>query len=337
MNRSVRVLDREGDSVLAVANRIVKVEASESFRDLFKRLLPESELRVLFVQLTQAATTQAKDATETRDLDETVSEILHLISISHSYDPMVITYVVAQPSLDVAPAPDPVAPSVKRPAAADTAAAPQKDKPQTPSDKVVACDETIGSGRADADAVEEHATQSPSSQDPQQCPATDDPAASDGAPEQLYNTRTRNDDSCGYCGPDAMARAAMIYAYLAKHGCSFLPDDPRPAVFEALRDAFLLMTVFSHLQLQCSVAQAELDALAPAIQAPPDGSRQHDTDEELEDGPGMAHEVLRLLRGEDVQRCSLQNTMHVHSCHVLHAYAWECPALPRAPCVQGGA
>lgn len=103
MHRCVRVVDEDGRNVLRAANKIVEVSDSESFRDVLGKVVPDSRFRVDRVQLTHTASAQAGDASETQDLDATVTQILQFVASSQGYDPLIITYVVARPNQELAP------------------------------------------------------------------------------------------------------------------------------------------------------------------------------------------------------------------------------------------
>lgn len=93
MNRCVRVMDKDGLSVLAARTEVVKVGETATFRDVLARTLPNREIPVTRVQLKHAVNTPDTDAINTRELDEKIYEGIQLVSCSQGFEPMMITYV----------------------------------------------------------------------------------------------------------------------------------------------------------------------------------------------------------------------------------------------------
>lgn len=240
MNRCVRVIDQDGLSILPSASRVVKIQETDTFRDVLAKLVPVRNLPVTCVQLKEAVNTPDADLTDTQELDEKVSDVLQLVSSCHSFDPMIITYAI-----DV---------SVGFRSTDQAAAIAGVIAPQTEAEaEEVSTDDQLQDSDAAADkCISSGGTAVGTAVDVQhQC------FTRDGVPHM-------NSDQW------RVARSEVL-AYMEEHGCSFHADDARSAVTIVNAVAAVMVNVSTgllhSLDLKCKVAESQLLKIAAAQNA----------------------------------------------------------------------
>lgn len=100
MNRCVRIVDRDGFNNLHTEIRICRITAPDTLRDVFNRVAPKGNFRLVSVKLQQSVATPTKDATHTEEFDEKVVDLVNLVVGSQGFDPAVVTFVVAPEPAD---------------------------------------------------------------------------------------------------------------------------------------------------------------------------------------------------------------------------------------------
>lgn len=232
MNRCVRVVGEDGLSILPSKTRIVNILPIETFRDVLAKLVPGRELSVSCVQL-QEATTTDKGVTDTREMDQKVSDLLQLVVCSQGFDPMMITYVVETSSCG---------PETAVAIAAETAAGHRDAPTQTDAAELPFTSDTqLVAGEAPAKCV-----------------------SSGGSEVAICRSLQQQPRDADHQRPAARARA--LNDYLAEHACELSADDPGVEVVDALEAVLIHVTpeLLQSLNMPCAVARSRLLKMAAA-------------------------------------------------------------------------